>query len=154
MDRQSSQNTPLEIYHGVPSGWSKAEIVSLHKALGGSFEIDSGEASEPGAPSWMPDRYNWLQYKKSLYEIGNGIKKGDKACIELAIRYIETDYFGSYSGFIKERLARLLKPQELSKQQIARLKSHFKHLVKNKRYLQEFREYKKLVNRIQLSENA
>jgi Arc/MetJ-type ribon-helix-helix transcriptional regulator len=154
MDRQSSQNTPLEIYHGVPSGWSKAEIVSLHKALGGSFEIDSGEVSEPGAPSWIPNRYNLLQYRKSLYEIGNGVKKGDKACIELAIRYIETGYFGSYSGFIKERLARLLKPQELSKQQIARLKSHFKRLVKNKRCLQEFREYKKLANRIQLSKNA
>lgn len=154
MDRLCSRNTPLEIYHGVPSGWSKAELISQHKALGGFFEIDSGEASEPGAPSWMPDRYKWLQYRKTLNEIGNGIKKGDKACIELAIRYIELDYFGSYSGFIKERLARLLKPQDLSKQQISRLKRHFDNLVKIKRCLQEFKEYKKLVNKIQLSENA
>jgi len=64
------------------------------------------------------------------------------------------DYFGSYSGFIKERLARLLKSQELSGQQIARLKAHFEHLARSMRRLQEFREYKRLASRIQLSENA
>jgi len=85
MSRQTSQNTPLNIYHGVPSGWSKAEIVSLHKSLGGFFDIDSGSESEPGAPSWMPDRYNWLQYRRVLYEVGNGVKRGDKDCIEIAI---------------------------------------------------------------------
>src|SRR5690554_4263181 len=80
MERISSRNIPLEIYHGVPKGWSRPELVSIHKSLGGTFPIAAVEATEPGAPSWMPDRYNWLQYRETLRGIAKGIKAGDSAC--------------------------------------------------------------------------
>jgi hypothetical protein len=144
MERISSRNIPLEIYHGVPNGWSRSELVSLHKSLGGTFPIANIEATEPGAPSWMPDRYNWLQYRETLRGIAKGIKSSEPACVELAIRYIELNYFGSYSGFIRARFARLLKSQCLSKAQIARLNKHFEFLIQSNQCFEEFKEYNKL----------
>ncbi|MDO6544684.1 hypothetical protein [Photobacterium sanguinicancri] len=128
----SSSNTPLEIYHGVPKGWTKDEILNIYELLSGkklNFEM---EATELGAPSWLPDRYNWLQYRATLYKIADGVSEGDEACIEIAIRYIELNYFGSYSGFIRERFARLLKSQKLTRKQAIRLKRHFQMLIDNK----------------------
>lgn len=125
----TSFNTPIEEYHGVPKGWSKPEIVAAHQSLNGEFSIDIPEVTEPGAPSWLPDRYNWLQYRATLHRVADGVRNGDLACIELAIRYIELNYFGSYSGFIKERLARALKNQSLSEKQNNRLKQQFKFLI-------------------------
>lgn len=142
MDRMNSTSTPLETYHGVPDGWSKDEIVSTHKLLSGTHDIDGQDATEPGASDWLPDRYNWLQYCETLRRIAEGILEGDAACIEIAIRYIELNCVGSYSGFIRERLAMCLKNQELTKSQIERLKTHFQKLIDSKMCFDEFREYK------------
>ena len=148
MEHRCSSNTPLNIYHGVPVGWSKEEILNRYADLGGKSSIEPSEATEPGAPSWLPDRRNWLQYRATLYKIASGLRGNDSACIELAIQYIELDYFGSYSGFIRERFARLLKNNKLSCSQATRLKRHFQALRNNRTFLQEFREYKKLEERI------
>ncbi len=154
MERISSRNIPLEIYHGVPKGWSRPELVELHKSLGGTFPIAQIEATEPGAPSWMPDRYNWLQYRETLRGIAKGIETSEPACIELAIRYIELNYFGSYSGFLRARFARLLKSQSLSPSQISRLECHFQFLIKNRQCFEEFREYNKLRKKISEHKNS
>ncbi len=143
-----SHSLPLEIYHGVPAGWSKPEIIAAHKILNGKFSLEQPEATEPGAPSWMPDRYRWLQYRATLYKLSEGIRVDDAACTELAIRYIELDYVGSYSGYIKERLARALKGAELSFQQKRRLKVQFRSLIDNNQCRQEFGVYKKLLGEI------
>ena len=145
----SSRNVPLEIYHGVPAGWSSSEVIALHQSLGGTFPISGADATEPGAPQGLPDRYNWLQYRETLRRIGDGVKAGDPACVELAIRYIELDYFGSYSGFIKARFARLLKSHKLSSSQVRRLGIHFSSLVNAGRCFEEFKEYKKLLKKIE-----
>lgn len=153
MDHRSYDTTPLEIYHGVPDGWTKEEILSKYLLLGGSRNIEPGEATEPGAPAWFPDRYNWLQYRATLYKIADGIKQSDMACIEIAIQYIELDYFGSYSGFIRARLARLLKNAQLSETQKTRLLSHIQSLRNNKQFLPEFKEYLKLEIRLRPEQN-
>jgi hypothetical protein len=144
MERISSRNIPLTIYHGVPNGWSRSEVVAIHKSLGGTFQIAATAATEPGAPAWMPDRYNWLQYRETLRGIAKGIKVGESACVELAIRYIELNYF----GFLRARFARLLKSQNLSKTQISRLTKHFEFLIQNKQCFDEFKEYNKLRKKI------
>lgn len=139
-----SRDIPLDTYHGVPEGWTKSKIIAAHDALGGQFSLDGPEATEPGAPSWMPDRFRWLQYRATLYRVSEGIRAGDAACAELAIQYIELDYVGSYSGFIKERLARALKSAKLASQQKRRLMVKFQSLIDNNQCRQEFGEYKKL----------
>ncbi len=144
MTKFDSRSIPLEKYHGVPHGWSKNEILDEHKVLGGQFDIDGEEATEPGAPGYLPDRYNWLQYRQTLYRVCDGVRGNDPACIELAIRYIELNYIGSYSGFIREKLARALKSASLLNSQDNRLRRHFETLVNENMCFQEFGEYKKL----------
>ena len=149
MNRKDSHTIPLELYHGVPAGWFKNEILREHERLGGKFCIDGEDATEPGAPAFLPDRYNWLQYRQTLYRVGDGVRNNDQACIEIAIRYIELNYIGSYSGFIREKLARALKSISLSPTQEKRLLMHFKNLIKNNECFEEYKEYKKLIKRIE-----
>jgi hypothetical protein len=139
---------PLEIYHGVPEGWHAAEILATHSRLGGSFNLKCPEASEPGAPGWLPDRYEWLQYRQALYRVADGARANDAACVELAVRYIELRHIGSYSGYIRSRLARALKHAVLSEGQRARLHSHFRSLCIRREWSGEFTEYLRLWRRI------
>uniref|UniRef100_UPI003752542A hypothetical protein n=1 Tax=Armatimonas sp. TaxID=1872638 RepID=UPI003752542A len=104
----------LETYHGVPTGWSKTELIIAHRTLGGSFDIGSPSWLPDRSPSWLPDRKNWLQYRTTLYKIAEGVRAKDPACIELAVRYIELRYIGSYSGYLRTHLARGLKHASLS----------------------------------------
>lgn len=135
---------PLEIYHGVPKGWYASDILAEHAQLGGHYDIGGPEATEPGAPSWMPERYAWLQYRATLYRVADGVSAGDLACIELAIRYIELRHIGSYSGFVRRLMSRRLKHVSLSPQQQERLHQHFSHLVLTGERTGEYREYFKL----------
>lgn len=154
MNHRDSQSIPLDQYHGIPAGWSKAELIAEHRLLGGTFSIDGETATEPGAPGYLPDRHNWLQYRETLYRICDGVRANDDACIELAIRYIELDYVGSYSGFVKEKLSRALKSIPLSLSQRQRLVNHFEKLMSEKEYFQEFGEYKKLLSKIHEAKNG
>ena len=138
----------LETYHGVPHGWSEAELVAAHRHLGGAFPINGPRATEPGAPTWLFDRANWLQYRRALYRIVDGVRAHDAACIELAIRFIELRYIGSYSGFVRARMANTLKHEVLSSDQKKRLNRVFMSIVHNKDYTEEFNSYAKLWRRI------
>jgi hypothetical protein len=135
---------PLEVYHGVPKGWYANEVIAEHTRLEGTFDISGPEATEPGAPSWMPERKAWLQYRETLYRIGNGVRANDPACIELAVRYIELRHIGSYSGFMRSLLSRRLKHVRLSAEQQKRLHQHFYNLVLSGERTEEYREYLKL----------
>jgi hypothetical protein len=141
------KSIPLSIYHGVPKGWYASEILAEHARLGGNYDIGGPEATEPGAPRWMPERKAWLQYRETLYRIADGVRANDSACIELAIRYIELRYIGSYSGFVRSLLSRRLKHVHLSPQQQQRLHMHFRDLVLDGEHTEEFRDYFKLWRR-------
>lgn len=139
---------PLEVYHGVPKGWYADEIIDAHSRLGGTYDIAGAPACEPGAPSWMPERHEWLQYRETLFHVADGIRAQDLACIELAVQYIEMRYIGSYSGYIRARLSRALKHACLTEEQRQRLSNHFRALLENGEHTVDFREYFKLWRRI------
>ena len=139
---------PLEIYHGIPKGWTQEEIISKWTNLNGRYDISGPPETEPGAPSFLPDRENWLQYRITLYRVCHGIKAHDLACIEIAIQYIRLNYIGSYSGYIRDKMARALKNAPISVQQKAQLENHILELVKEKNYSQEFKQYRKLYEKI------
>jgi hypothetical protein len=132
---------PLEVYHGVPKGWRAQEILAAHARMGGTFDLRGPEAWEPGAPEWMPERYDWLQYRSMVRRLGDGVLAQDSACIELVIRYIELRYIGSYSGFLRSLLCRRLKHVTLTSGQQARLHAHFFRLVADGDRTLEFRDY-------------
>ena len=83
-----------------------------------------------------------------MLRVADGVRAQDKACVEIAIRYIEMRYIGSYSGYIRARLSRGLKNVPLSSEQQQRLKDHFVALLKSGEHTIDFREYFKLWRRI------
>ena len=137
-----------EAYHAVPSGWQAEEIFAWHKIMRGTFPIHEFTATEPGAPAWMTERAAWLRYRATLYRVADGIRAGDPACIEIAIAYILLRHIGSYSGFIRAKLARRLKSAALTDGQKSRLTAHFSALAAAHDYSEEFRDYHKLAKRM------
>jgi cytochrome P450 len=131
-------------YHRVPPGWYAHEIIAQHRQMRGAFSIEGPDATEPGAPSWMPERQQWLQYRETLYRVADGLRADDEACVELAVRYIELHYIGSYSGYIRDKLARRLIGASRSSRQNERLSKHFLKLVLGSDFVPEFRMYRKL----------
>jgi hypothetical protein len=142
------RSIPLEVYHGVPKGWHANEVLAEQRRLNGTFDLQGPEATEPGAPIWLPERHAWLQYRATLYRVAAGVRANDPACVELAIRYIELRYIGSYSGYIRARLARALKLAKLSEAQRARLHAHFRSLHLRREWSGEFAEYFRLWRRL------
>ncbi len=138
----------LEVYHGVPDGWYAQDILDTYNRMKGQFNIDCAEATEPGAPSWLPERHAWLQYREMLRRVGDGVKAKDSACIEIAIRYIELHYIGSYSGYLRTRFSRNLKQVNLTNDQKVRLHNHFSRLIILREHPYEFRHYLKLWRKI------
>ena len=135
---------PLDVYHGVPRGWRAGEIRREHSKLGGTYDLDGPDALEPGAPSFLPDRYKWLQYRQTLYRVVEGVRQGDLACVEIAVRYIELHHVGSYSGYVRVRLARALKSAALSEAQKRRLHDHLSAMIIKQEKVDEFKDYLKL----------
>ncbi len=142
------KSIPLEVYHGVPIGWRRDQILAEHARLGGTFDLAGPEAGEPGAPAWLPDRHAWLQYRATLRRLGDGVLARDTACVELVIRYIELRHIGSYSGFLRSLLSRRLKHVVLTPSQKNRLHRHFLKLVVEGDRTLEFRDYLRLWRRI------
>jgi hypothetical protein len=79
-----------------------------------------------------------------LDRVVEGVRLGDSACIELAVEYIEDNVMGSYTGYLRERLARGLRHAELSKSQRTRLVNVFLSQLTRGNLHQEFRAYIRL----------
>ena len=69
-------------------------------------------------------------------------------CIEIGIRYLELNYFGSYSGYLKSRILRALRKIELSTQHISRIRKNVQKLENENKYFYEYSDYKKLLSTI------
>lgn len=120
----------FEEYHSVPVRWSAEGLEEQRRTLGGTYDL--GYAGHPRAHQSM-----W-------YNLANGVRAGDAACIELAVRFIEDRFISSYSGFARAKVARALKHATLSRDQSMRLSSHFLGLLEKGDRTEEFSEYMRL----------
>ena len=127
-------------YQAVPPGWDAESLVAEHRRLNGSGSIELG-ASMDGVPPRQ-------RYLRTMYYIAEKLKTRDLASIELAVRYIELHYIGSYAGYIRALLARRLKHAPLSREQRARLARHFYGLLAAEERCREFGDYIGLWRRI------
>ncbi|AGG90228.1 hypothetical protein R2APBS1_3156 [Rhodanobacter denitrificans] len=141
-------NVPRYLYHGVPLGWRAEQIVAEHARLGGGFALDIPVPVEIEGPYSIPERKGWLHYRGTVRRLAEGVRAGDAACAELAIRYIEVHYIGSYAGYLHARLASALKHATLDAGQRRRLHDHFAALCLRGEQTHEFKEYFRLWRRI------
>ena len=110
----------------------------------GTYPIADIEIGTWHAPEWMTERHAWLKYRAVLRKVADGIRAGDNACNEIAVNYILLNYIGSYSGYLRSRLARALRQADIAPRQKAQLAGHFDHLASEHAYSYEWREYRKL----------
>jgi hypothetical protein len=143
-NRAKRVKPPLEHYHGVPPGWSADEMSAFHASLKGTHPLIDPRAAK--APKHWQDHRS--RHRLSLHRVDQGIRLGDEACVEIAVRYIELRYMGSCTGYIRGGLARRLKSAVLTNHQQTRLNQHFLKLVVERDYSFEFREYRTLWSRI------
>jgi hypothetical protein len=130
------RRVPDEQYHSIPPGWSVEEILIASSALGGTFDL---------RPVQIPASYHaWLQYRRVMENIAAGVVAHDPASVELAVRYIELHFIGSYSGYLRQGLARRLKHVVLLEEQRVRLSRHFANLLRLGERCYEFTEYLRL----------
>ncbi len=122
-------------YQQVPDGWSADALIALHRDLRGTYPIGDFEID-----GRFP-RHEWRRYREILMRLSDGIRAGDLACSEIAVRFIERHFIGSGSGYLRSRLARALRVTELSKDHRARLNAHFLTIVRQQAYTCEFRDY-------------
>jgi hypothetical protein len=145
--RHRGQQLTVEHYHGVPVGWAADILFARHKKLGGWFPLSDFMIGPWSAPSFMSQRHEWLRYRTTLGRVALGIRAGDLACVELAVQYIELRYIGSYSGYLRAKLARALKSAELTAKQKQRLDAHFLNIVTERDYTGEWQSYRALWGR-------
>lgn len=148
MSSYQGQSIPPRIYYGVPGGWHADEIVLEHARLGGDFALATPAPVEIRSPHRLPEQEGWLHYRQTVHRLADGVRGGDAACVELAIRYIELRHIGSYAGYLRERLARALKHAPLDEAQRRRLHGHFATLCLRGEHTHEFGEYVRLWRRI------
>ena len=106
-------------YDYNPEGnWSLASVqkkyIELRNLLGSEdrFELVPKTYTNSGGITWI---YNIMD------TVADGVKLNDKACIELSIGYIEDNIMGTYTGYIRESMARSLKNATLTDLQKNRL---------------------------------
>jgi len=124
-----------------PEGkWSVASVTARYAGLrvqlgGDDFELKPRVYTNPGGMTWT---YNIME------SVADGVRRGDQACIELAIAYIEDNIMASYTGYIRERMARSLRRAPLSKSQQTRLATVFLSQLISGNLHKEYREYIRL----------
>lgn len=133
MARGGRYNRTFEEYHAIPEGWDVVSILSEHKRLAGTYDVRPVKIPE----HWSP----WFKYRQTLYNIADGVLENDPACVELALRFIELHFIGSYSGYIRSLLARRLKHAILAEVQRQRLSKHFMNMVRTRNRCYEFDDY-------------
>ncbi|UBV45077.1 hypothetical protein LAJ19_18310 (plasmid) [Deinococcus taeanensis] len=74
------------------------------------------------------------------YALSDGVRTGDRACVELAVRFLEADLDASYSGYARSRIARALRRAALTPDQTARLRALFWTLLETGRMRTDFRD--------------
>ncbi len=129
-----------EDYYAIPEGWDVDSVLATHASMGGRYVLE---------PLRIPRDFDaWFKYRAVLYNVADGVRAQDAACVELAIRFIELPFVGSYTGFVRALLARRLKHVVLSEQQRRRLHQRFAHLVESGQRSHEFKQYLRLWRQI------
>ena len=136
MKAATTEKTNRIAYAAVPSGWLAHQIRAVHTQLGGTADLSLSQTC-----TFWPE---WHQYRETIYRIADGITAGDNTCKEIAVRYLILNYFGSYSGYLRELLARRLKHAALTEAQQVRLHQHFSALLLSGAQQRELKECAKL----------
>jgi hypothetical protein len=87
-----------------------------------------------------------------MFQVVEGIEKGDEACIAIGVEFIEEDERFSFGRIIKSNTARALRRADLTSEQIERIRKRIVHMLITERVPREYHEYAKLLRKVGLGD--
>jgi hypothetical protein len=130
-------------YNGV-GRWSAQAIVDRYeeycRELGVSTLTDlTPETHFEGDGMWI---------YPVMRKVIEGAERGDRACIAIAVEFIEEDQLFPFGRNLKSRSARALRRADLSGEQVERIRERIAKMLLAGMVPREFREYSKLLRHI------
>ncbi len=135
----------LHDFNGVQR-WSVAAVQGRYVEYCRDFQVEEPEIPSPREHT--EGKGHWI------YPIMNsviaGLEKGDKACIELGVEFVEEDEHFVFGRILKSNTARALRRAHLSPKQTDRLRERIVKMLLDGHVPHEFQQYAKLLRHIGL----
>lgn len=103
----------------------------------------------------IPEKYETSEVEwiyPVMFEVIEGIERGDKACIEIGVECIEENQWLSFGRIIKANTARALRRSTLTPLQAERLRKQIVSMLLDEHIPGHYREYAKLLRKIGLGD--
>ncbi|QEG26597.1 hypothetical protein GobsT_13400 [Gemmata obscuriglobus] len=130
-------------YNGA-GRWSRAAILARYGELARRLRIEAPADLRPLEVTAAGER--WIY--PVMMRVIEGIERGDAACVELGIAFIEEDSPFPFGRVLKSNTARALRRAALTPEQQERIRRRVVAMLVAGNTPREYREYAKLVRRI------
>lgn len=128
--------------------WSLRGIQERYAAYARSLKVSPPLGLKPTEHEERSRR--WIY--PVIFQVIEGIEKGDKACIEIGVEFIEEDERFRFGRIIKSNTARALRRAVLSSEQVERIRKRVVHMLVAEHVPREYREYSKLLRKAGLGD--
>ena len=135
--------TQIIDYNGAGK-WSANAIQERYVAYANKLKVFPLRDLTPRTSEFWDKR--WIY--PVMNEIIEGIKQGDRACIEIGVEFIEEDERFSFGRTIKSKTARVLRRAELTSEQIQRIRKRVVHMLVAEHVPREYQQYSRLLRKV------
>jgi len=135
----------LHDYNGVQR-WSIAAVQGRYVQYCRQFNVDEPDIPRPREHT--EGKGHWIY--PIMESVIAGVEKGDKACIELGVEFIEEEEHFVFGRILKSNTARALRRAQLSPMQTDRLRERIVKMLLSGDVPHEYQQYAKLLRLIGL----
>jgi len=140
--------TTIRDYNTDPR-WTPEAVQARYRQICRDLRLPDARRISPRIVDSGPTRWVF----PVIDDVLEGVRHGDRACVELAVRYLVDDPRAPFSRSAKPRLARLLRNSDLSEGQKERLRARIVALFELPYPGREFRWYLNLLRRIGIGDH-
>ena len=128
--------------------WSRQGVLDRYDEYARRFRVADPLDVSPDESSQGNRRWVYPVMEKVI----EGIERGDRACIEIGIEFIEEDELFPFGKILKSNTARALRRANLTTEHEERIRRRVSEMLMAGHVPHEFREYAKLLRRVGLGD--
>jgi hypothetical protein len=128
--------------------WSSEAIQTRYQQLAGRFRLS--ECSDLRPLEAVSPTCRWIY--PVMFRVIEGIERGDPACVEIGVEFIEQDQSFAFGRTLKANTARALRRAMLHPSQQERIRKRVMEMLVNGQTPREYREYAKLARKVGLGQ--
>ncbi len=137
----------LRDYNGVQN-WSVAAVQARYVQYCHQFAVEEFEIPRP--KEHTEGKGHWIY--PIMESVIAGIERGDRACVELGVEFVEEEEHFVFGKILKSNTARALRRAQLSSAQIDRLRERIVRMLIAGQVPHEFQQYARLLRHIGLGD--